>query len=228
MPCPRVFTCSARRRRLLALASRIAATRRRWHYRSSSCTRTCPQPHRHTPPPALAQQFAHAHAPAAAFFVPQGLSRWWSSLHSHRAQGAGVAGWSLIRYARTGTMPLLGSPALHHARSFSLVSELCPSLVFIRHSFFSHPIRGTPRHASTHARAAPRRTHGRPTTNDTTSRNTKPASYAPARPVPRVRLVCDGHGGAVILAVGHVAFAFVSCATPRGAGTNLNDSDAAA
>ena len=60
----------------------------------------------------------------------------------------------------------------------------------------------------------------------TTTRNTKPASYAPARPVPRVRLVCDGHGGAVILAVGRVAF--VSCATPRGAGTNLNDSDAAA
>ena len=60
----------------------------------------------------------------------------------------------------------------------------------------------------------------------TTTRNTKPASYAPARPVPRVRFVCDEHGGAVILAVGHVAF--VSCATPRGAGTNLNDSDAAA
>ena len=60
----------------------------------------------------------------------------------------------------------------------------------------------------------------------TTTRNTKPASYAPARPVPRVRLVYDGHGGAVILAVGRVAF--VSCATPRGAGTNLNDSDAAA
>ena len=60
----------------------------------------------------------------------------------------------------------------------------------------------------------------------TTTRNTKPASYAPARPVPRVRLVCGYHGGAVILAVGHVAF--MSCATPRGAGTNLNDSDAAA
>ena len=28
----------------------------------------------------------------------------------------------------------------------------------------------------------------------TTTRTTKPASYAPARPVPRVRLVCDGHG----------------------------------
>ena len=62
----------------------------------------------------------------------------------------------------------------------------------------------------------------------TTIRNTKPASYAPARPVPRVRRVRDGHGGAVavVLAVGRVAF--VSCATPRGAGTNLNDSDAAA
>ena len=63
-------------------------------------------------------------------------------------------------------------------------------------------------------------------TTTTTTRNTKPASYAPARPVLRVRLACDGHGGAVILAVGRVAF--VSCATPRGAGTNLNDRDAAA
>ena len=61
----------------------------------------------------------------------------------------------------------------------------------------------------------------------TTNRNTKPASYAaPARPVPRVRRVFDGHGGAVVLVVGRVAF--VSCATPSGAGTNLNDSDAAA
>ena len=49
----------------------------------------------------------------------------------------------------------------------------------------------------------------------TTTRTTKPASYAPARPVPHVRFVCDEHGGAVILDVGHVAF--VSCATPRGA-----------
>ena len=60
----------------------------------------------------------------------------------------------------------------------------------------------------------------------TTTRTTKPASYALARPVPRVRIVCDGYGGGVILAVGRVAF--VSCATLRGAGTNLNDSDAAA
>ena len=46
----------------------------------------------------------------------------------------------------------------------------------------------------------------------TTTRNTKTASYAPARPVPRVRLVCDAHGGAVILAVGRVAFV---CRVPR-------------
>ena len=61
----------------------------------------------------------------------------------------------------------------------------------------------------------------------TTTRNTKPASYAPARPIPRVRRVRDGHGGAValFLAVGRVAFA--SCATPRDAGISLNDSDAA-
>ena len=35
-----------------------------------------------------------------------------------------------------------------------------------------------------------------------------------------------GMAGAVVLVVGHVAF--VSCVAPRGAGTNLNDSDAAA
>ena len=50
----------------------------------------------------------------------------------------------------------------------------------------------------------------------TTTRTTKPASYAHARPVPRVRIVCDGHGGGVLLAVGRVVF--VSCAAPRGAG----------
>ena len=60
----------------------------------------------------------------------------------------------------------------------------------------------------------------------TTTRDTKPASYALAPSVPRVRRVCDGHGGAVVLAVGRVAF--VSCATPRGAGTSLNGSNAAA
>ena len=38
--------------------------------------------------------------------------------------------------------------------------------------------------------------------------------------------VGDGHGGAVVLVAGRVALA--SCVTPRGAGTNLNDSDAAA
>ena len=42
----------------------------------------------------------------------------------------------------------------------------------------------------------------------TTTRNAKPASYAPARPVPRVRRVCDGHGGAVVVpAYGKHAFA---------------------
>ena len=59
----------------------------------------------------------------------------------------------------------------------------------------------------------------------TPTRDTKPASYASARPVPRVRRVCNGHGGAVVLAVGRVAF--VLWATPRDARTNLNDSDAA-
>ena len=60
----------------------------------------------------------------------------------------------------------------------------------------------------------------------TTTRDTEPASYALARSVPRVRRVCDRHGGAVVLDVGRVAF--VSSATPRSAGTNLNGSDAAA
>ena len=66
------------------------------------------------------------------------------------------------------------------------------------------------------------------TTDDdatTTTRDANPASYATARPVQRARRVGDGHGGAVVLAVGRVAF--VSCATPRDARTNLNASDAA-
>ena len=52
-------------------------------------------------------------------------------------------------------------------------------------------------------------------TNDdatTTTRDTKPASYALARSVPRVRRVCDGHGRAVVLDVGRVAR---SCRVPR-------------
>ena len=61
----------------------------------------------------------------------------------------------------------------------------------------------------------------------TTTRDTKLASSASARPVPRVLHVRDGYGGGLVLAVNRVAF--VSCATPRGAETkNLNGSDAAA
>ena len=59
----------------------------------------------------------------------------------------------------------------------------------------------------------------------TPTRDSKIASRAIARPVPRVRRVDEGHGGAVVLAVGRVAF--VLWATPRDARTNLNDSDAA-
>ena len=65
------------------------------------------------------------------------------------------------------------------------------------------------------------------TTDDaTTTRDANPASYATARPVQRARRVGDGHGGAVVLVAGRVALA--SCVTPRGAGANLNASDAAA
>ena len=78
--------------------------------------------------------------------------------------------------------------------------------------------------------AAFRGVSGRPkrtTDHDTTTptRDSKIASRAIARPVPRVRRVDEGHGGAVVLAVGHVAF--VLWATPRDARANLNDSDAA-
>ena len=67
------------------------------------------------------------------------------------------------------------------------------------------------------------------TTDDdatTTTRNKYSASHATARVGPPAQRVSGGHGGAVVLVVGHVAF--VSCVAPRGAGTNLNDSDAAA
>ena len=59
----------------------------------------------------------------------------------------------------------------------------------------------------------------------TPTRDSKIASRAIARPVPRVRHVDEGHGGAVVLVAGRVAF--VLWATPRDARTNLNDSDAA-
>ena len=65
-------------------------------------------------------------------------------------------------------------------------------------------------------------------TTPTTTRKKKAASHATARDGPPAHRVGGGHGhgGTVVLVVGHVAF--VSCVAPRGAGTNLNDSDAAA
>ena len=65
----------------------------------------------------------------------------------------------------------------------------------------------------------------------TTTRKKYSASHATARVGPPAQRVGGGHGGAVqspvvLLVVGHVAF--VSCVAPRGAGANLNDSDAAA
>ena len=69
------------------------------------------------------------------------------------------------------------------------------------------------------------------TTDDdatTTSLEKKSASHATARVGPPAQRVGGGHGGAVVLlVVGRVAF-FVSCVAPRGAGANLNGSDAAA
>ena len=63
------------------------------------------------------------------------------------------------------------------------------------------------------------------TTDDdatTTTRKKYPASHATARVGPPAQRVGGGHGGAVVLVVGRVAF--VSCVAPRGAGTNLNGS----
>ena len=56
------------------------------------------------------------------------------------------------------------------------------------------------------------------TTDDTTTattRDTKPGSFAIARPAPRVECMGSGHGGAVVL-VSRVR-SFVWCVTPRGA-----------
>ena len=67
------------------------------------------------------------------------------------------------------------------------------------------------------------------TTDDdatTTTRKKYSASHATARVGPPAQRVGGGYGGAVVLAVGRVAF--VWCATPRDAQTNLNGSDAAA
>ena len=67
------------------------------------------------------------------------------------------------------------------------------------------------------------------TTDDdatTTTRTKYSASHATARGCPPTQRVGGGYGGAVVLVVGRVAF--VSCVAPRGAGTSLNGSDAAA
>ena len=67
------------------------------------------------------------------------------------------------------------------------------------------------------------------TTDDdatTTTRGKYSASHATVRVGPPAQRVGGGYGGDVVLVVGRVAF--VSCVTPRGAGTNLNGSDAAA
>ena len=67
------------------------------------------------------------------------------------------------------------------------------------------------------------------TTDDdatTTTRKKYSASHATARVGPPAQRVGGGFGGDLVLVVGRVAF--VSCVAPRGAGTNLNDSDAAA
>ena len=67
------------------------------------------------------------------------------------------------------------------------------------------------------------------TTDDdatTTTRKKYSASHATARVGLPAQRAGGGYGGAVVLVVGRVAF--VSCVAPRGAGTNLNGSDAAA
>ena len=67
------------------------------------------------------------------------------------------------------------------------------------------------------------------TTDDdatTTTRKIYSASHSTARVGPPAQRVGGGHGGAVVLVAGRVALA--SCVAPRGAGTNLNGSDAAA
>ena len=71
----------------------------------------------------------------------------------------------------------------------------------------------------------PKRTTDETTT--TTTRKKYSASHTTSRVGPPAQRVGGGHGGAVVLlVVRHVLF--VSCVAPRGAGTNLNDSDAAA
>ena len=60
----------------------------------------------------------------------------------------------------------------------------------------------------------------------TTTRKKYSASHATGRVGPPAQRLGGGHGGAVVLVVGRVAF--ISCVAPRGAGIKLNDSDAAA
>ena len=152
------------------------ATRRRWHFHSSSCTRTCPQPRRHTPPPALAQHFSHVHAPAAAFFAAAFFAQGWSCWSSlHRV---GVVG-GVATHAQEQRRYCVPQPC--SARSNFLVSGFCPSLAGTRFSSYSQ--RASPRQ---HARTRRARTDDRRrTTRRAVRRRTveaPPAGQAAGRP----------------------------------------------
>ena len=106
----------------------------------------------------IAQQFVHARAPACASSA-QGWSR---SRSLHRTRVAGLA-HAQERCRYSAPQPCRTHTAFFLFRAFvllwpALVSDFCPSLAGTL--FF--PFRGTPRHASTHARAV----HARTTTDD--------------------------------------------------------------
>ena len=124
--------------------------------------------HRHAPPLALPQQPVHAHVPTAA--SPHAAASTSTAVCARaRARscllcscllckgleslGIFTQGWSRrrSRCERIGKTNLFPSPAAHAAFSCFGLLSLCG-----RH--FSPPIRSTPRHASTHARAAHART----------------------------------------------------------------------
>ena len=131
--------CFTRSRRLLARASPRAATSTSAAVHARTRARSLPSLRR-AGVAAHAQEhapLAHAHAPPS--FLP--------SLRSRR-RAAGVAARAQEHAS------LLGSSALQHAHGTFLVRDICPTLP----GLLSPPVRGTLRHASTHACARARTT----------------------------------------------------------------------
>ena len=143
-------TCPARAPSLAPISvpptiyARITTRRLRYYRgRSSAHVPTAESSHLrcHTPPPALAQQFAHAHAPTLPSLHETGLEL--QVFFLYRARVARAVARPQEQYRFSVSQPC------KHARSFFLVLDFCSSLAGTLFSSFRRTHR---RRASTHMR----------------------------------------------------------------------------